>query len=323
MHDQRVRARPPLDREDARDRVVARRVGAEPVHGLGRERDQPAAADHVRGARDIGAAARRHGTSGSPAVASPSCRPRGCRRARSRTARRASPPACCARPSRTRTRSACRARATASGSARSVRAGPAARPADVPGVPLVAVAHVDQVDGLVLTQLGELVRLDRATMRSVITEAVIVGKGSVQRGRRLEPVQRRDQRVDVLAACCRARATRAPWLSSPKRRRIGCAQWWPERTAMPSWSSSAADLLGPLPVEHEGQHARLLRRGADHRAGPGTRREPLGRVHEQLVLVALDVARARRATASRARRRARRRRRCCRCRPRTAHGGGW
>ena len=39
-------------------------------------------------------------------------------------------------------------------------------------------------------------------------------------------------------ACCRARTKAAPSLSTPKRRRIGCAQWWPARTAIPSRSSA-------------------------------------------------------------------------------------
>jgi hypothetical protein len=40
-------------REDATDRVRVRRVGAEAVHGLGRERDQAAVAQDVGRARDL------------------------------------------------------------------------------------------------------------------------------------------------------------------------------------------------------------------------------------------------------------------------------
>ncbi len=50
MHDQRVEARPALRGEDPRDRRLARRIAAEPVHRLGRERDELASAQPPRGA---------------------------------------------------------------------------------------------------------------------------------------------------------------------------------------------------------------------------------------------------------------------------------
>ena len=56
VDDQRMRARPALHGEDLRRRLVARRIGAEPVDGLGRKRDEPAGAQHVGGRGDVGAA---------------------------------------------------------------------------------------------------------------------------------------------------------------------------------------------------------------------------------------------------------------------------
>ena len=47
MHDQRVVGGPPLDGEDPARRRRVRRVGGEAVHGLGRDRDQSAAAQRV------------------------------------------------------------------------------------------------------------------------------------------------------------------------------------------------------------------------------------------------------------------------------------
>jgi hypothetical protein len=41
MHDQRVEARPGLGREYRGDGTVVSRIAAEPIHGLGRERDEP------------------------------------------------------------------------------------------------------------------------------------------------------------------------------------------------------------------------------------------------------------------------------------------
>ena len=40
MHDQRVEARPSLGCEDTSDGTVVCRIAAEPIHGLGRERDE-------------------------------------------------------------------------------------------------------------------------------------------------------------------------------------------------------------------------------------------------------------------------------------------
>ena len=48
MHDQRVEARPVLDREDLGDGAFAGRIAAEPVHGLGRKGDEPACAIALR-----------------------------------------------------------------------------------------------------------------------------------------------------------------------------------------------------------------------------------------------------------------------------------
>src|SRR5579863_2076375 len=66
MDDQRVEARPPLRRENPRDRGLITCVAAEPVHRLGRERDELARAYQTRGAGDIGVARGneicRHGT---------------------------------------------------------------------------------------------------------------------------------------------------------------------------------------------------------------------------------------------------------------------
>ncbi len=47
VHDDGMVGRPALDREEALQRVRVRGVGAEPVHGLGRERDEPAGAQHL------------------------------------------------------------------------------------------------------------------------------------------------------------------------------------------------------------------------------------------------------------------------------------
>ena len=67
VHDQRVTGRAVLDLEDAGDGVVVLGVGAEPVHGLGRDRHQPAGARAARPRRrhrvvDDAHAGRRRGT---------------------------------------------------------------------------------------------------------------------------------------------------------------------------------------------------------------------------------------------------------------------
>eukprot|EP00315_Gephyrocapsa_oceanica_P055705 CAMPEP_0185498502 /NCGR_PEP_ID=MMETSP1366-20130426/19722_1 /TAXON_ID=38817 /ORGANISM="Gephyrocapsa oceanica, Strain RCC1303" /LENGTH=237 /DNA_ID=CAMNT_0028107665 /DNA_START=206 /DNA_END=920 /DNA_ORIENTATION=+ len=48
VHDEGVGARPPLDREYARDRRLVEGVGAQPVHSLSREGNQPPAAESAR-----------------------------------------------------------------------------------------------------------------------------------------------------------------------------------------------------------------------------------------------------------------------------------
>lgn len=53
VHDQRVRRGPPLHGEDTLHRVDVLRVRAEPVHGLGRERDQPTRAQGASSAFHI------------------------------------------------------------------------------------------------------------------------------------------------------------------------------------------------------------------------------------------------------------------------------
>ena len=52
MHDQRVEARPALGGEDRGDGTLVRRIAAEPIHGLGRERDEPPGAQQRGGAGD-------------------------------------------------------------------------------------------------------------------------------------------------------------------------------------------------------------------------------------------------------------------------------
>ena len=52
VHDHRMIGGPALHREQAAHRVGVRGVGAEAVHGLGRERDELAGAQRVDRARD-------------------------------------------------------------------------------------------------------------------------------------------------------------------------------------------------------------------------------------------------------------------------------
>ena len=123
--------------------------------------------------------------------------------------------------------------------------------------------------------------------------------------------------------CCRARATARTVASRPKRRRIGCAQWWPERTAMPSWSSAAPTssvrkpsstndstpaFSAAVPISAQArdraQRARSRRRAARARSARCSS-----------MPIALHVV-ERRAEA-------RPRRRCCRCPPRSAPARGW
>ena len=52
VDDQRIAPRPLLGFEDSRDRQAGQGVGAEPVHGLGREGHEPARADHLRASAD-------------------------------------------------------------------------------------------------------------------------------------------------------------------------------------------------------------------------------------------------------------------------------
>ena len=54
VHDQRVAGGPPLDLEDAGDGRRVLGVGPEPVHGLGRYRDDAAGPQPVDGRADIG-----------------------------------------------------------------------------------------------------------------------------------------------------------------------------------------------------------------------------------------------------------------------------
>ena len=54
VDDQRVVGRAPLDREDAGHRVRLLGVGAEAVHGLGRQRDEPAGEQRLDGPRRVG-----------------------------------------------------------------------------------------------------------------------------------------------------------------------------------------------------------------------------------------------------------------------------
>ena len=52
MRDQRIERRPPLGGIEPRHRLAIAGVGAEPVDGLGRKRDQPAALQAARGRRN-------------------------------------------------------------------------------------------------------------------------------------------------------------------------------------------------------------------------------------------------------------------------------
>ena len=52
VHDQRIAPRPLLGFEEARDRRARQGVGAEPIHGLGREGDEPARGNDRRTAAD-------------------------------------------------------------------------------------------------------------------------------------------------------------------------------------------------------------------------------------------------------------------------------
>ena len=52
MHDQRIEARPLLGREDLGHRGRVQRIGAEPIDGLGRKRDDIAAGKRLRGLLD-------------------------------------------------------------------------------------------------------------------------------------------------------------------------------------------------------------------------------------------------------------------------------
>jgi hypothetical protein len=52
MHDQRVEAGPRLGCEYSGDGKVVCRIAAEPIHGLGRERDEPPGAQQCGGAGD-------------------------------------------------------------------------------------------------------------------------------------------------------------------------------------------------------------------------------------------------------------------------------
>jgi hypothetical protein len=51
VHDHRMRHGTPFDDIQTSQRARVRSVGAEPVHRFGRERDQPAGAQYVSGAR--------------------------------------------------------------------------------------------------------------------------------------------------------------------------------------------------------------------------------------------------------------------------------
>ena len=52
MHDQRVEARPGLGGEYSGDGMLVCRIAAKPIHGLGRERDEPPGAQQCGGAGD-------------------------------------------------------------------------------------------------------------------------------------------------------------------------------------------------------------------------------------------------------------------------------
>ena len=52
MHDQRVEAGPGLGGEYSGDGMLVCRIAAEPIHGLGRERDEPPGAQQRGGAGD-------------------------------------------------------------------------------------------------------------------------------------------------------------------------------------------------------------------------------------------------------------------------------
>jgi hypothetical protein len=54
MRDQRVEAGPAFGGVNSRDRLAARRVGAEPIDGLGREGDELSRCEQLRRAGDAG-----------------------------------------------------------------------------------------------------------------------------------------------------------------------------------------------------------------------------------------------------------------------------
>ena len=61
---------------------------------------------------------------------------------------------------------------------------------------------------------------------------------------------------------------------TPKRSMTGCAQWWPARIGDPLVVEDGADVVGVDSLEHEGEHGRLLPRGADD-ANTRNRRRPV------------------------------------------------
>ena len=92
VDDQRVPGRPPLEREDLGDRLVAVGARAEAVHGLGRKRDQLAGGDQRGGLRRS-----RRRRRPSSRIAAP---PGHARRGRAGRARPAAPPRHAPRPRR-------------------------------------------------------------------------------------------------------------------------------------------------------------------------------------------------------------------------------
>ena len=61
-----------------------------------------------------------------------------------------------------------------------------------------------------------------------------------------DAAHRVEEDVDLLGRCCRTPATDARSPPARSRRRIGCAQWCPARTAMPSWFSASPTSIGSV-----------------------------------------------------------------------------
>ena len=77
-------------------------------------------------------------------------------------------------------------------------------------------------------------------------------------------------------------------LSTPKRRKMGSAQWWPAAHRNAFLIQRHAHILGAKLVQNERDHSGLLARGSKSRAGRAPPSAPRWRIAEQPVLLVVD-----------------------------------